>query len=58
MMNDTNKKILGISQVGGLLGIVYAFQTKSGVLKGTGFYLLGTFAFGLGAMAFYNIKKD
>lgn len=57
-MNDANKKIVGVSQIGGLLGVIYAFQTKSGVLKGAGLYLLGSFAFGLGAMAYYNIKKD
>jgi hypothetical protein len=57
-MNDANKKIVGVSQIGGLLGVIYAFQSKSGILKGTGFYLLGSFAFGLGAMAYYNIKKD
>lgn len=57
-MDEANKKIVGVSQIGGLLGVIYAFQTKSGVLKGAGLYLLGSFAFGLGAMAYYNIKKD
>lgn len=58
-MNLTiNKRIVGISQIGGLLGIIYSFQKKSGVLKGTGNYFVGTLAFGLGAMAYYNLKKD
>jgi hypothetical protein len=55
---DTNKTIVGISQVGGLVGIVYSFNKNTGVLKGFGNYLLGSLVFGLGAMAYYNLKKD
>jgi len=57
-MNLEQKKIIGISQIGGLLGILYSFQNKSGLLKGTGNYFIGTFALGLGAMAYFNLKKD
>lgn len=57
-MNLEQKKIIGISQIGGLLGILYSFQNKSGALKGVGNYIVGTFAFGLGAMAYFNLKKD
>jgi hypothetical protein len=57
-MNVEQKKIIGISQIGGLLGILYSLQNKSGLLKGTGNYFIGTFALGLGAMAYFNLKKD
>jgi hypothetical protein len=57
-MFEINKKIVGISQIGGLLGIIYSFQKKSGALKGIGNYFVGSLAFGLGAMAYYNLKKD
>ena len=57
-MNVEQKKIIGVSQIGGLLGILYSFQKESGVLKGTGNYFIGTIAFGLGAMAYFNLKKD
>jgi hypothetical protein len=53
-----DKKKLGravaISQVGGIIGIVYAFQVKSGFLKGAGYYLLGGLVGGLAGMAYYN----
>jgi hypothetical protein len=57
-MNVEQKKIIGISQIGGLLGILYSFQNKSGVLKGVGNYFIGTLTLGLGAMAYFNLKKD
>lgn len=53
---NNNAKIVGISQIGGLIGVVYSFNKNTGVLKGFGNYLLGSFVFGLGAMAYYNLK--
>lgn len=57
-MNVEQKKIIGVSQIGGLMGILYSFQKERGVLKGVGNYFIGTFIFGLGAMAYFNLKKD
>lgn len=57
-MFEINKKIVGISQIGGLLGIIYSIKKESGALKGVGNYFVGTLAFGLGAMAYYNLRKD
>lgn len=57
-METTDKQRLGraiaISQVGGIVGIVYAFKVKSGFWKGAGYYLLGGMVGGLAGMAYYN----
>jgi hypothetical protein len=57
--NDNNTtqrlgKAIAISQVGGIVGIIYAFKVKSGFWKGAGYYLLGGMVGGLAGMAYYN----
>jgi len=58
-MKDNNTtqrlgKAIAISQVGGIVGIIYAFKVKSGFWKGAGYYLLGGMVGGLAGMAYYN----
>lgn len=57
MENTDNQRLgraIAISQVGGIVGIVYAFQVKSGFWKGAGYYLIGGLVGGLAGMAYYN----
>ena len=63
MANHTNDKkdLLGksiaIGQIGGLIGIGYAFYAKTGFWKGVGLYIVGSFAGSLAGAAYYNFKK-
>lgn len=57
MENKDYTKIVGYSQIGGAIGIIYAFSTKSGFFKGVGYYLVGSFLAGLVASGVSSIKK-
>jgi len=57
MENKDYSKIVGYSQIGGAVGIIYAFSTKSGFFKGVGYYLVGSFVAGLIASGVTSVKK-
>ena len=57
MENQDYSKIVGYSQIGGALGIIYGVYTKSGFFKGVGFYLLGSFVAGLISSGITSVKK-
>ena len=57
MEDKDYSKIVGYSQIGGALGIIYGVYTKSGFLKGVGFYLLGSFVAGLISSGITSVKK-
>lgn len=47
-LSNINYVCAGVSVLGGIAGVVYSNRTGGGFWRGVGYYLLGSFAVGVG----------